>query len=178
MITYKNISVLDYESKSPFIIPHIVNHSNQLGAGVALAISKKYPRVKSYYHNWANNSMENLINDMSETGRFTLGEIQFLKVEDNIYVANMLAQATPRGDTINGVYLPPIRYDCLKECMLRVAEVAKDLQLEIVMPLFSCGLAGGNFTHLILLVQELWKGFNVTICIPDVKEYNKCLNIS
>lgn len=80
MITYKNISVLDYEHKNPFIIPHIVNHSNQLGAGVAKALANKYPIVKSDYHDWYSYGPD-----------FMLGEIQVLEVGLDIYVANMLA---------------------------------------------------------------------------------------
>jgi hypothetical protein len=74
---------------------------------------------------------------------FVLGEVQFVKVEEDIDVVNMLAQcgyATPRK--------PAIRYDALESCLEKVAIGARQLGASVHMPRIGCGLARGSWDEI------------------------------
>ena len=63
------------------ILVHCVNDCGKMGAGVALAIARKWPSVKKKYVEW------------HRRGRnFGLGKVQFVKVEDDIVIGNMIGQ--------------------------------------------------------------------------------------
>ena len=76
------------------IIPHICNDIGGWGAGFVLAISKRWKLPEQKYYEW-----------YKSNNNFRLGEVQFVKVEDNIIIANMIAQKDiiPKNGT------PPIR---------------------------------------------------------------------
>jgi len=100
---------------------------------------------------------------------FELGKVQVIETVASkkapIFVANMIAQ--------NGVRGPenpkPIKYEALVNCMQAVAErsVHRSLQhypVEIHAPKFGSDLAGGNWSFIEELIEEIWKDFSsVTI---------------
>ena len=75
------------------IIPHICNDIGGWGAGFVLAISKRWKLPEQKYYEW-----------YKSNNNFRLGEVQFVKVEDNIIIANMIAQK----DIIPKNGIPPI----------------------------------------------------------------------
>ena len=161
MISFIDGDVTKVKIDGPYIIPHIVNHSNSLGAGVALSLAKKWPFVKNLYHSWYNDSI--YTDELNDDIEWMLGQVQFVQINDDVYVANMIGQATPGGDIIDGVYLAPIRWDCVREAMLRVRAFAKEHGLKIVAPYFGTELAGGTEEALLQLVNELWSELDVTL---------------
>ena len=81
-----------------------------------------------------------------------------------MYVANMIAQHGIR--VVNGV--PPIRYDALSACLKLLADWAKTLEIDgkIVSfhgPRMGAGLAGGDWTLIEKIVDEVLGEFNVYI---------------
>ena len=85
------------------LICHCVNDSKKMGSGVALALLKKWSRVRSEYMNW-------------DTGTFQLGDIQIVWVEKDLAVVNMIGQHGIAGDDPT----PPIRYEAMRECCNKV----------------------------------------------------------
>ena len=130
------------------IIPHVCNDKGRFGAGFVLALDKKWPGVKETYR------------DMFERAKGGLGEVSAEKVEDDIYVVNMIAQ---HG---TGEYGKPIRYGALAFCMEKVGMLVKKFKdASIHCPKFGSGLSGGDWNFILELIEEMWlnEGINVTI---------------
>jgi len=125
------------------IICHCCNDINIMGAGVALAIRKKWPVVYSEY----------------KDKKLLLGEVQYVKVEKDIVVANMIGQEGIGFK--NGI--PPIRYEAMDECLSKVSEVAKKHNATVCIPyLMGSALAGGEWNKVEALIIK-------NLCTKDVK---------
>ena len=138
------------------IIVHICNDVGAWGKGFVIAISKKWEQPETEYQNWYKKKegiqtdtvqferLENRDNYSSEK-KFELGNVQFVKVSNDIWVANMIAQRNTINDKDG---LPPIRYSYVSECLERVSKFAKRNKASVHMPRIGCGLAGGNWTQI------------------------------
>lgn len=146
------------------IMVHCVNTSGVMGSGVALAIKQKWKHVFECYSGWYDEGWGTSYEDLNTQVQFMLGQVQLVKADSELLVANMIAQTEPRGCTIDGVYLRPIRLESLKECMLRVRKLAKELNSSIIGPKFCSERAGGDWDNEIVpLIEEIWKDIPVTI---------------
>lgn len=109
-ITYLVGDAMSPTGEGKKIIAHICNDCKpgRWGAGFVLALSRRWVKPESEYRKWASSNDED----------FELGSVQFVQVESDIVVANMIAQ---RGISFrNG---PPIRHDALSVCLGRVTAV-------------------------------------------------------
>lgn len=148
------------------IIPHVCNNVGVMGAGVALALSKKWPEVHQYYREWYCNT------DLCSAfiGEFALGKTQFVSVSKNILVANMIAQTIRWGPNNE----PPIRYLALQECMDKVKKTIFYYQnigsdwIEIHAPRFGAGLAGGDWNKIEGMIKKTWCSANIQVFIYDL----------
>lgn len=123
------------------VIPHVCNDEYVMGSGFVVPLIRKWPQVYEQYRN----------------NRPPIGESQFVVVEDNIVVANMVAQhLTVRS------HAKPIRYLHLANCMEQVRQFAQG-DYEIICPLFGAKLAGGNWDFIEELIDEIWKELTVTV---------------
>jgi len=118
------------------IIIHCCNDIFVFGAGVALSIKNKWPEACIKYKEWGVKS------DVK------LGDVQFVMVEKDIAVGNMIAQ--------HGIYnqgnIPPIRYEALNTALIKVHNKAKKHNASIHLPYkMCCGLAGGDWA----IVEDL-----------------------
>lgn len=167
MIKYVSGNVLDAvpDDGNILLIPHVVNSHGIMGSGVAWALMNKWERVHNDYSNWYKRNLyyENLLN---RTVYFDLGEIQFVPVESNKFVINMVAQKFGE-DNILGRNIPPIRIAALEECIERVADFIernKDQSFEIAAPKFGSLRAGGDWDKDIFpLIKKHWDWYKVTI---------------
>lgn len=173
--------VLNHKVTRPTLLLHVVNNCGVMGAGVAFSIANKYPVVKKSYLHWFEatesptlmtdgESISSYIED--EWSSFQLGQIQAVKVAENLYVLNMLAQVEPGGTYIqigeDRVYLRPIRMDSLKECLLRSTSLAKELKAEIIAPKFGCGLAGGSWNEIQTYIKEYISDYGIDVTIYEL----------
>jgi O-acetyl-ADP-ribose deacetylase (regulator of RNase III) len=133
----------------PGVIAHVCNDSGGWGKGFVLAISRRWPEPEAAYRRWARSGEE-----------FGLGMVQLVQVEDQLSVANMVAQHgyVSRANPV------AIRYDALAKCLSKLAGQIKQGTL-IHMPRIGCGLAGGNWDQIEPLIDEhLAKaGFDVRV---------------
>lgn len=127
------------------VIIHICNNIGAWGAGFVVALSNKWPTTKSSYLNWKNP---------------TLCMIQKLKVEQDIFVINMIAQNNIRSKNNP----TPIRYDALEACLIKVV-LNIPTNASIHMPRIGCGLAGGSW-------DKVEKIINKTIQLNQVYVYD------
>jgi len=63
------------------IIVHICNDIGAWGKGFVLAISKKWKTPETEFKNW-----------FKSKDNFHLGEVQFIQVEKDIWIANLIGQ--------------------------------------------------------------------------------------
>ncbi len=147
------------------LILHIVNDENAWGSGFVIAINKAFGTGKGSpvgnYHSWAKD--EQLVDI---TGRFKLGQVQFVDVGNDTVVVNMIAQSTPGG--YNG--FPPIRYQSLEECLLRIRErivkyLDKGGKISLHGPKFGSERAGGSWLEIEKIIKRVFKDVDVEFTI-------------
>ncbi len=152
-LTYKVGDVRTPEEAKPFIIPHCVNdcEGGVMGSGVAYALFSKWQPVKDEYHRWA-------IDDRDggyTSGPFRLGEIQVIKVDKGICVANMVGQR----ECSNFHGIPPVRYEAIRDCLWHLRdwlEVQKR-KYNICSPRFASDLAGGSWTIVESIIKSIFE---------------------
>jgi hypothetical protein len=162
-----DVTKIDFQG--PYIIPHVVNSRGQMGSGVALGLYRKWKAVKKDYTMWyLNHSYHDY--RLIDAVPFDLGEVQFIQVEPNIIVANMVAQKFGYLLDDNGEEIPPIRIWALEECIMKVKKFLTTTGFAdtIYAPKFGSMRAGGDFEGQILpLIEKYWGGFTVNICEYD-----------
>jgi len=129
------------------ILAHVCNDANGYGAGVALAIARRWPEAKSAYHAWH-----------AKGENFALGMVQLVRLSDGIIVANMIAQ---HGYAYAGN--PAIQYPALHMCLSKVAKRAEELGAAIHIPRLGCGLAGGTWDKVEPIIMETMNDLDVTV---------------
>lgn len=139
------------------IIPHVVSNMNGFNSGFASAIEKRYPIVKANY-------------DLLTI--YKLGENQFIKInaggKRSLIFVNMIAQNanTKRGKR-------QLNYLSLVRCMAGISVYIKNNysefdsnKIEIHSPKFGCGAAGGNWTFISDLIDDIWGEFPTFVYSP------------
>ncbi len=134
------------------IIVHICNDRGAWGKGFVLAISRRWRQPAEAYKRWFN-----------EDG-FGLGAVQFVQVEPDVWVANLVGQhglKPQRG-------LPPIRYEAVKSGLETVAAKAKELNATAHMPRIGCGLAGGEWPLIEALIISTLVEQGIEVIVYDL----------
>lgn len=133
------INYLDGDATKPtgdgnkFIV-HICNDIGAWGAGFVLAVSKRWPEPESRYLQ----------------ASLSLGDVQITKVEDDIWVCNMVAQSGVRSR----YNITPLRLDSLKDCLTKIDIAASTQNASIHMPRIGCGLAGGKWEDVEKVIES------------------------
>lgn len=159
------------EDGRPRIIVHVVNDKPAWGAGFVVALSARWRAPESSYRAWAR-SREQAELDPSAERRgaqyppFELGQILIVQVEQNLYVANVLAQHGIRweGD------VPPIRYEALEQGLGRVAEWAAARGASVHGPRLGAGLAGGQWGLVERMLTEAFCARDIPVTIYDLPQ--------
>jgi O-acetyl-ADP-ribose deacetylase (regulator of RNase III) len=141
MIITKDVT----ELVAPFILMHVVNDSNVMGAGVAKAISDKWPEVKSDYHNYFK---------VNRTP--VLGEVILSRVGERMIVLSLLAQVGYGRDGKNR-----LDYAALTTCLESAQRISTNLDIPLYAPFqMGAGLAGGDWDT----VKSLLDKHSTIIC--------------
>jgi len=133
------------------IIVHVCNDIGGWGKGFVLALSKRWKEPEQEYRGWF----------QSKEG-FRLGEVQFVQVEDMLWVANLIGQHNTKPDNAG---IPPIRYEAIGAGLQKVASFALLNKASVHMPRIGCGLAGGTWDKIEPLIQKelVSKGIETTV---------------
>ena len=126
------------------IIVHVCNNIGAWGAGFVLAISKKWKQPEAQYR---------------ALKQRHLGDVEIVQVEDDIWVANMIAQEGTKPGFItmkgNVVPVPPIRYGAVRAALAAVNDAAYRSGATIHMPRIGCGLAGGKWEEIVRILRDV-----------------------
>lgn len=138
-ITYVKGDATSPQGEGLKIICHICNNVGAWGAGFVLALSKKWSEPERQYR--------------AKNG-YVLGDVDIVQVEEDIFVANMIAQnniISNLGDDDK----PPIRYYALTEALYAVNEFAEKNNASIHAPMFGSGLAGGDWNKIEDIIKRV-----------------------
>jgi O-acetyl-ADP-ribose deacetylase (regulator of RNase III) len=138
------------------IICHVCNDIGGWGKGFVLAISKKWPQPEAAYRQWYRDRQHN---------DFALGAVQFVQVEPDTWVANMIGQ---HGLKRTGGK-PPIRYEAIEAALVKVAEEATKLKASVHLPRIGCGLAGGTWDKIEPILQHTLCEHGVQVDVYDLQ---------
>jgi O-acetyl-ADP-ribose deacetylase (regulator of RNase III) len=153
------------QSAKTTIICHSCNDIGAWGAGFVVPLGQKYPEAREKYLEWSGRAPSNI---GAITTPFKLGEVQFVKINPQLWIANLIGQ---KGVGFrNG---PPVKYDALYDGFVKVADFAVSQSAEVVMPRIGCGLGGGDWNVVEKLINQtlIRKGVSVIVCdLPQPKK--------
>ena len=119
-------------------IAHVCNNIGAWGAGFVMALSAKWDKPEESYRAMSKDEM-------------SLGNVRMVGVEDDIVVANMIAQDNT-GRSPDGT--PPIRYYALGEALKALNDASKIIDASLHLPMIGSGLAGGNWDVIEMIIRE------------------------
>lgn len=152
MIKYIKGNALEPVGSGIKLIVHICNDIGAWGSGFVVAISKKWKTPEQEYRR-------------IPAKKRKLGYVQYIPVENNTYIVNMIAQSRT-GNNEFGV--PAVRYGAVLVCLQKVVNFAKTLDngktlVSIHMPIIGCGLGGGNWNIMETTIKEATENVPVTV---------------
>ena len=139
------------------IITHCCNDQGYWNAGFVKALSHRWPEPERAYRRWATGL---------ETLPFALGNVQFVRVDAGLCVANIIGQSGIRN---RGTYPPPIRYEAIRKGLQRVRELAIAHKASIHMPRMGAGLAGGNWDLIAEIIESELCVHGLQVTVYDQK---------
>lgn len=161
-ITRPQISTSD--QTQTILIPHVVNDVGAFGAGVALAIRKRWPKAEKDYQKW--------FQFWKHTPGGCLGHTGSSVVEGNnkyiIVIVHMFAQKGLRGQNNDH----PLSCEHLKRCMGEVVGIGEALHepFTIHCPKFGSGLGGGNWSEIETLIRTVWCTKNIPVSVYSYRK--------
>ncbi|MGW4892608.1 macro domain-containing protein [Kitasatospora sp. NPDC004240] len=143
------------QAKGPKVIAHICNDLGGWGKGFVLALSRRWPGPEAEYRRWHRERADN---------DFGLGALQLVRVEPDVWVANLVGQRGIRTGRSSGV---PVRYEAIDRGLGTLAGHALDLGASVHMPRIGCGLAGGRWDRVEPLVTSRLTARGVPVTVYD-----------
>ncbi|MFM2387576.1 MAG: hypothetical protein RL660_2333 [Bacteroidota bacterium] len=135
------------------IIVHICNDIGGWGKGFVMAISKRWKQPEHQYREW-----------FKAKDNFSLGQVQFVLVEETLWVANLIGQHKINKDENGNA---PIRYEAIFQGLEQVAQFALERDATIHMPRIGCGLAGGSWENIEPLINSTLMSKNIQVTVYD-----------
>ncbi|MEL1255994.1 Appr-1-p processing protein [Flavobacterium sp. DGU38] len=154
----KDIQYIKGDATSPEgaenkIIVHVCNDIGAWGKGFVMAISKRWKTPEKSYREWFKSK-----ND------FELGKVQFVQVEEDLWVANLIGQHKINKDENGGA---PIRYNAIEEGLNAVSDFAKTNNASVHMPRIGCGLAGGKWEMIEPIILKKLADQDIKVVVYD-----------
>lgn len=133
-------------------IVHIVNNIGKWGHGFVIAVSRRWPEVKSVY--------------CANYHKHELGDIQFVPVDVDLTIVNLFGQDGIRGPG----YTQPVRYGAIHAGLKRLtADIKKVLfACSVHMPRIGCGLAGGCWEEIEPLINDTLIKADIPVTVYDL----------
>ncbi len=140
------------------VIVHCCNTLGVWGAGFVIPLAKRYPNARSSYFNYI------------YIGNINLGDVDEVKVTDNIYVENLMGQKFI-GKGTNGEI--PCDYNAIEKGFLNIIATwfNRNEYYSIHMPRIGCGLAGGDWKVIEDIIKRTFIDMaNVDVFVYDLKD--------
>lgn len=139
-----DVTKIAYPTGCVNIIPQVCNNIGMYGAGLSGSLATRWPVVQDQFAKWVGREGK------GSSGPYALGQIQWVSVEPNVAVINMVAQNGVRSTTNR----TPIKYKYLEMCLIRlfgilITKSGKfDGFYRIWCPQIGAGLAGGDWNKI------------------------------
>lgn len=134
------------------VIVHCCNNRNVWGAGFVRALSNKWEQPELSYCKWFG-SIKNTL---------PLGEVQFVSVERDIIVANLIGQEM---GYVNGQ--PPIRYEAIRQGLTKVREYCIQHNCSFHSPRFGAALSGGSWEIIEEIIKREICSYDIPVTVYD-----------
>jgi len=125
------------------------------GGGFAAAVKRRWPSAQKAF----------TAQVTVDRSRLRLGSVVTCDVEPDVTVLNLVAQrgygASPH---------PRIRYGALRDCLLRVSEMAKEWNASVHMPRIGTGQAGGSWPVVEEIICETLTKVGVKVSVYDLPQ--------
>ncbi len=138
------------------IIVHVCNDLGKWGKGFVLAISKHWKEPEATYR-------AAYAVDVSSLPK--LGDVQFVEVEGDITVANIIGQHGIRRK--NSKSESPVRYLAIQRGLEIIAKYAIENNSTAHMPRIGCGLAGGKWEKIEPLIEAQLTTAGIGVVVYD-----------
>lgn len=134
------------------VIVHVCNDVGGWGRGFVVAVSKRWREPEARYREWFRDG---------GPPPFELGQVQFVQVESELWVANMIGQHDTRPEGGR----PPVRYEAIRTGLASVRDFARTRSATVHMPRIGAGLAGGRWDEIaaIVMAELVEQGLTVTV---------------
>lgn len=160
---YVSADILDFErTGEPVIIAHVVSDSARSWSrrGVANRLSTALPNTAQTFRAWA----------IADASNLRLGNTHSVTREldgETLVVISMVAQEGfgPRWES-------RLRYDALKVCLQRVADIALSMKATVHLPRIGSGQAGGRWDYVERLISSelATRGIRVVVhTLPSIE---------
>lgn len=143
---------LGFGGNSRKYLCHIVNDVGKWGAGFVLALSRRWPFVASTYRRYWR--------------QYRLGDMQRVSVGGRVTVVNVFGQRGVRSPA----GAAPIRYGAVRKALRNLGEMIqkRGSTATVHMPRMSCGLAGGGWAMVEVIVREELVGRGIRVYVYDL----------
>jgi hypothetical protein len=151
------------------VLCHCVNDAGGWGAGFVLCL-KKWPHVEKAYRSWSRSKWSPLEiplytpSDIDVSSAFALGSVQFVQVEDALWVANIVGQHR----TIRLGEATPVRYEALEQGFERVHAFCQKHQAAAHMPRIGAGLARGSWPRIAAVIDRALVARGIAATVYDL----------
>lgn len=149
------------------LIVHGCNCLGVMGAGLAVVLKTTYPEAFEAYESRFKHEGLMLgdviavgsVNLPADTGKWVLRTAKH--IPEDVIVVNALTQFDVRSDS--NPKMVHLDYDALESCMHRVAAIARATGLPINLPLIGCGLAGGQWSKALPIIERALGDLDATV---------------
>jgi O-acetyl-ADP-ribose deacetylase (regulator of RNase III) len=135
------------------VIAHICNDEGRWGKGFVLSLSRRWKQPELQYRAWS-----------AQTPPPALGDVQFVEVERDIAIANIIGQ---HGIENGPTGQPPIRYEALEQGLQKISAFALKNGATVHMPRIGCGLAGGTWENIEPIIARTLAAAGVAVTVYD-----------
>jgi O-acetyl-ADP-ribose deacetylase (regulator of RNase III) len=135
------------------IIVHVCNDIGGWGKGFVMAITRRWKQPEQQYRQW-----------FKSNDNFSLGQVQFVQVEEELWVANLIGQHKINKDENGNA---PIRYEAILAGLEKVGQFAIDIKATVHMPRIGCGLAGGTWDKIEPLINKTLLEYELETYVYD-----------
>lgn len=136
--------------KSGYNVAHGCNCFHQMGAGVAGQLAKYYPPILAI------DKADTLLGDSYKLGTYTKATKIHGPGDNEVYCFNLYTQYEPG---------PNLDYGALVNCMIELNEWGSNKIVPplVYMPRIGCGIAGGDWEKVSVLIDMFTPNLNVII---------------
>ena len=161
MLNFRNGNLLNADVE---YICHQVNCQGRMGSGIAKSIRERWPVVYTEYQTKFDEIEKKLIEMSDEwesqldVSDILLGDVQFVRVDNNKTVINMFGQQYYGYDGKRYT-----SYDAFWSCLGKIRETVP-VGATIGFPdHIGCGLGGANWEVILTMIEEALNDYNVYI---------------